>query len=329
MAQNQYTQDYYQQQYPAPPSQTAAQNPMGDPNDYYGSRGRAVRGWYQQYLGRDADEDGYRGWVNGNLSLGDIESGIRDSQEAKSRTAAPTAPAAGGQDWSQGPWDANRVRAYFQSRGVNPRDTSPDYWAQKWQEFGQRDPAYFLQRLSTAEEFGGGGPGGGGGGGNPGQPGGVSGFTSQVRDLLMKRIGSLNEPFNPDADPSITSAMAGANLENQRGQQDVRRALAERLYARGDLNTQALEQGVTQSAERGAAGLGTLRANLIQREALARREELQGYLQQALASGDAETARQIQMYLGNLDATLRREGFGINLAMFGQNQNSNAVGSVV
>lgn len=60
-------------------------------------------------------------------------------------------------------WDANRVSQYFASRGVTPAGTSPDYWAQKWQEWGKNDPSYFEQRLSQADEFGGGGHGGGGG----------------------------------------------------------------------------------------------------------------------------------------------------------------------
>lgn len=73
----------------------------------------------------------------------------------------PAAPAAAASpDWTTGAWDPSRVSAYYQSRHVTPRATSPGYWAGKWQEWGQKDPAYFLQRLSQAEEFGGGGAGG-------------------------------------------------------------------------------------------------------------------------------------------------------------------------
>jgi hypothetical protein len=330
MAQNQYTQERYREEYPAPASQNP-QNPMGDPNDYYGSRGRAVSGWYNQYLGRDYDEDGYRGYVNGNMSLADIENAIKGSSEAQAYSSRSTAApaAAGGQDWSQGPWDANRVRAYFQSRGVTPNGTSPEYWASKWQEFGQKDPAYFLQRLSTADEFGGGGGAMGGGGANPGQPGAVSGFTSQVRDLIMKRIGTLNQPFDANSDPNVQQAMSGARLESDRSQAALRNVLSERLFAQGGgrVDSGAVNQAEQQSAERSAVGLGSMRAQLVQRELLARREELQNYMQQALASGDAETARQIQLYTANLDAQLRREGYGINLAMFGQGQNAATVGA--
>ncbi len=78
------------------------------------------------------------------------------------QSAPTTTPMPGVQDWSTGDWTADRVRQYFASRGVTANGNSADYWAQKWQEWGKNDPAYFLSRLSTAEEFGGGGGGGGG-----------------------------------------------------------------------------------------------------------------------------------------------------------------------
>jgi len=50
---------------------------------------------------------------------------------------------------------AGQVSAYFKARGVP--DTETPYWVQKWSEFGQKDPAYFNQRLAAADIFGGGG----------------------------------------------------------------------------------------------------------------------------------------------------------------------------
>jgi hypothetical protein len=49
------------------------------------------------------------------------------------------------------------ITDYYAARGVTPNPTSVDYWVSKWSEFGQKDPAYFGQRLSTADEFTGGG----------------------------------------------------------------------------------------------------------------------------------------------------------------------------
>ncbi len=70
-------------------------------------------------------------------------------------TGAPP-PAAGpaGVDASKGDIAA-QISAYFKSRGVSDQETP--YWVQKWGEFGAKDPAYFNQRLSVADSFGGGG----------------------------------------------------------------------------------------------------------------------------------------------------------------------------
>jgi hypothetical protein len=51
-------------------------------------------------------------------------------------------------------------------------------------------------------------------------------------------------------------------------------------------------------------------------EVNAKRAEMQQLLQEALASGDAEAARNVQMSMADLEATLRREGWGIDLAKF-------------
>lgn len=64
----------------------------------------------------------------------------------------PSMPQPAGFDFS----NPDGVRSYFASRGVTPYASSPDYWAQKWHEFGQRDPEYYQRFLSNAEEFTGG-----------------------------------------------------------------------------------------------------------------------------------------------------------------------------
>ena len=62
---------------------------------------------------------------------------------------APPAPTIAGGDI------AAQVADYYKARGVTPNPTSVAYWAQKWNEFGARDPAYFNRRLAAADEFGG------------------------------------------------------------------------------------------------------------------------------------------------------------------------------
>ena len=71
-----------------------------------------------------------------------------------------------------------------------------------------------------------------------------------------------------------------------------------------------------ECSERNAATVGGLRAKLIMNEVNAKRSRCSNCCRMALASGDAEAARNIQMSLADLEATLRREGWGIDLAKF-------------
>jgi len=248
-------------------------------------------------------------------------------------TRSPSSPFQGGnpsapsEDWSQGGWDADRVRRYFASRGVTPNDSSPQYWVDRWNEWGQRDPAYFLQRLAAADEiiggpqnspFRGSGGAGGGGGASP-----VSGFTQQIRNLLMARLQQAGQPVSAD-DPTIAGAVNAARLDGARATEASNRMLAERLWAGGEgrVDSNQAQQGAQQSAERMAVSTGNLRAQLITRELESRRNELQNYLGLALQSGEAETAREIQMALAQLEAQLRREGYGVTLAGMQTNQNN-------
>ena len=242
------------------------------------------------------------------------------------------------QNWNEGPWDAERVRQYFASRGVTPNGSSPDYWAGKWNEWGSRDPNYFLDRLKYADEFIGGPQNspyketGGGGGGSVNVPA-TSAFTNQIREMLLAQLQQAQQPVNA-GDPVIASQYDAAKVASDRELDQGRKALAERLYAQGDLNSGSLNQAVQQSAERTAVGLGSLRGNLMAQEYGRRRGEMQNLMQQALASGDAETARAIQMAIANMEADLRRqgydvtrEGYGVQMAQYAQNQNNNIFGA--
>lgn len=72
------------------------------------------------------------------------------------------------------------------------------------------------------------------------------------------------------------------------------------------MNTNELNQGIQASAERTAVGLGTLRGQLISQEYTQKKQEMQSYLQMALAAGDAQSAREIQLYLAQLDDDFRK-----------------------
>jgi len=143
----------------------------------------------------------------------------------------------------------------------------------------------------------------------------------------MQRLGQAGMPVDPN-DPTIAATMSAARDEGTRSADTERARLAESLYAQGGggLETDAINQKIQQSGEKNAQGLSALKATLMQKELLSRRSELQNYMQMAMQSGDSESARQIQLQLADLEAELRREGYGVSLAEFGQNQNAMAGG---
>jgi hypothetical protein len=159
-----------------------------------------------------------------------------------------------------------------------------------------------------------GSPGGNIGAGGGGTAGGGGDYQSQIRAMVMERLKQAGQPIDPNSG-GVGEAMAGARLEADRASQMERKALAERRAASGDTSG-SLEQGIQQSSERNAVGLGSLRAKLIQQEYQTKRQQMQELLQLATASGDAESARNVQMKLSELDAAIRREGMGIGVAEF-------------
>jgi len=148
-------------------------------------------------------------------------------------------------------------------------------------------------------------------------------FLDAIKQILMQRIAVAQQPVDEQS-PEVAQPFAAAKLQAQRQSAKERNDLAERLYASGDLNTAALDQGIQQSNENVAVGLAGLKAQLITQQLQAKRQELSDDLRYAIAIGDGESARQIQLALAALDAQLRREGYGVNLAAITAQQNSNA-----
>ncbi len=144
--------------------------------------------------------------------------------------------------------------------------------------------------------------------GAPGAAAGAAGggsFQDQTRALLMAQMQGLSGPVDGN-DPAISAAMQAAQLEADRGHDLTRKDQAERMYAEGGLNSNALGQAVQQSRERGAQGLSTLRGDLMMREVTNRRTQMAQLLSQALQTGDQESARALQMQLAQMDDRVRR-----------------------
>jgi hypothetical protein len=151
-------------------------------------------------------------------------------------------------------------------------------------------------------------------------------FNAQIRAQLMARLAELGKPVDENA-AGISGAVAGARDEGQRAMSQERTALAERLYAQGGggLNSNALTQGIQQSAEKQSGAMSSLRANLIMGEYARKQGQLQQTLQLAVQSGDAEAARAAQKAIADLQAQLQREGFSLDAAKYAAYLNQNAV----
>lgn len=147
-------------------------------------------------------------------------------------------------------------------------------------------------------------------------------FLAQIRALLMQRLQADSTPVDPN-DASIAQPLSAASDQASRSQDQERKVLAERLYAQGGGNVDQaqLSQGIQQSAEKNALGLGSLKAQLITQALTAKRQDLSDAMQLAIASGDSDSARNISLQIAALNAELTREGLGVNMAEFGQGQN--------
>lgn len=207
----------------------------------------------------------------------------------------------------------------------------PNYWIQKIQQGGGYSP-YWAQRIQYAGNAQNPGgqplPAGMGGTGPSAAPSAAlaaapasNPFNDQVRTLILNQLQSLSQPFDANS-PEVTQPMDAARLEVSRSQDQARKALAERLYATGDLNTDALNQGVQQNIEQGGQALAQLRSQLVSSGLQQRVGQLQNLLSLAVQSGDTNSAQALQLQLAQLQAQLDREQMGIGLGEFTQQQNN-------
>ncbi len=245
-------------------------------------------------------------------------------------------------------WIDNWLQAQSTMPGVNPSvGGDPGYWKRRFRETGGITAANRqwwetkMRQPEGAPEGGGGPPppaaGGGGGGGSQGLDPSISAFfnaqtanlaaqqarDAEIRAIIRSRLALAQQPVDENS-AEVTQPLLAARNEATRAQDSERTALAERLYAQGGLNTNALGQQIQQSSERNALGLGNLRAGLISHVADAKRQELQALLQMATAQGDSESARTIQAQIAALNASVTSQGQGIGLAEFLAQLNQNS-----
>lgn len=168
------------------------------------------------------------------------------------------------------------------------------------------DATAFAQMNGQAALKGGGMVGATGGGSGAGP---VSPFTQSIRDILMQQLGQAGKAPTVD-DPGIRELLAGQRLGLQRGAERQRAMAAERLAADGLADSGAAETARSGIEQQRGESEAQFTGQVLGGELNQRRQQLQSLLQMALASGDSESARAIQMQLANM----QNDQFGDSLA---------------
>lgn len=167
------------------------------------------------------------------------------------------------------------------------------------------------------------GASGGGVGTSSGGMGGAapatSDFQNQIRALLMQQMSGLSKPIDAN-DPTIQGEMQAQHATLDRNRQAQRASDAERMAFTG-LNAGGAGSGAFDTAnnagfeQMGQAETG-LQSQLFSRELTNRRQQMSQMLNMAMQSGDAESARALQMQIASMDAQLRKLGLDQQQSQF-------------
>lgn len=253
-----------------------------------GDRGSTIAGFYRKYLGRAHDQSGYNGWVNGNLSLAQIENAIKNSPEAQQYASSQSSGASSGgsTSTSSGPGfnsnrlDDNVINSYIAQwanlPGADPSlKSDPAYWAARIKEkggLGADNESYWQwMALNNYKQT----PHSGGGGEFNDQWGG------QLETLVQQYLGNtkeraaalaaqyrarakeLNQPAYTSADEAAIRARAFDQLERRRT--ETAKNQREQVYARGFAPTSGLATGADQEVNRNFEQVrGGIESNLVQ-----------------------------------------------------------------
>jgi hypothetical protein len=283
------------------------QNPGGDSMKYAGGT-----------PGPNNPENPGGGPRNGMIVNGDqlIDPAMFTGGGKGAASGAPTgAPAGGGTGMPTiaGGDIAQQVRDYFQSRGVTPNESTPQYWAEKWNEFGAKDPEYFNRRLSQADEFGGGGgaltAGGGSFGGGLSASDQAAGGGPLFQSILsLLRRGEKNVDVR---DPNIAIPTAAFKAQTDHAARQARSKMAERAAQQGLLSggagSGAFDSGIRSMLEQGGRDVASYEGGLLTDEIGARR----GDVRDALGLGN-----QSQQFYDSLAANIAQGNNSANLQQY-------------
>lgn len=149
--------------------------------------------------------------------------------------------------------------------------------------------------------------------GAPGAPGGGDPFQGQIRALLLEQLGKFSKDPSID-DPALKGQSDAFRRAQERSAQQSRSQAAERAAFQG-LNSGGAGSGTFETTLQGiregvGERTGAFDAGLVGQETQQRRSALQNLLQMALSSGDAESARAIQLQIAQMDNALRQATLG-------------------
>lgn len=136
---------------------------------------------------------------------------------------------------------------------------------------------------------------------------GLTSFQEQVRQMILQQLAGASKPVDPNA-PDIRQPIDAAERRAEEIRRRRQSADAERLTQRGLGDSGALDTARRQGFEDMSQTISGVTAQIIGEQMQNKRRELVTLLQTAMASGDADAARQVQMQLAQIDAELRRLG---------------------
>jgi len=161
------------------------------------------------------------------------------------------------------------------------------------------------------------GTGGSGGfNGTGGGTGGASGSSPQqdaIRAALMAQLQKMGQPIDPN-DPTISTQLNASSNLLERQRQQRRAAMAERMAASGlnpgGAGSGAMDQEIAAGFEDKASQLSGIQGQLMARANEQRISQLQQALSLAVQSGDAQSARDLQLQIAQMQQSMEQARLG-------------------
>lgn len=151
-------------------------------------------------------------------------------------------------------------------------------------------------------------------------------FQEQIRQMLLKTMTAASAPTTAD-DPQIKAEMDAQRgvMDRQTAQQ--RAASAERAAFNGTLNggqsSGAFDTELNGIQEDAGHALTGIQSQLFSRVTQQKQAQLQQALSLAVQTGDAESARAIQMQIAQMDAEIKRQTLAQQQSQFNDNYGLN------